>query len=73
MQIQELRKLMIDQMVLLENSFEQIAIRRNAGAFGEFHAKPKGEPEYSIKSSSVIVIESLFEGKLLTELEYINY
>ena len=73
MQIQELRKLMIDQMVLLENSFEQIAIRRNAGAYGEFHAKPKGEPEYLIKSSSQVVVEALFEGSEITELQYMNY
>ena len=68
-----LRTRMIDQMVLLENSFEGIAIKRLSGPGGAFFAKPKGEPEYFIKRSSQVVVEALFEGKLLTEAEYINY
>ena len=73
MKIDLLRKRMIDEVVLLENTFEQIAIRRHAGAYGEYHAKPKGEKEYSIDRSSQLVVEAEFEGKLLTEAEYINY
>jgi len=73
MTIDMLRTRMIDQMVLLENSFEQIAIRRNKGAYGRFHAKFKGGNEYPIKRTSQVVVEALFEGSEITELQYLNY
>ena len=71
--IEELRHKMITEAVMLVNTFEQIAIRRNKGAYGRFHAKFKGGNEYPIKRTSQVVVEALFEGSEITELQYLNY
>lgn len=73
MKIDMLRTLMITQIVFLENTFEGIAIKRLSGPGGSCFAKPKGEAEYPIKSSSVIVADAFMDGKELTETQYKNY
>jgi hypothetical protein len=71
--LKALRKRMISEAVLLENTFEGIAIKRLSGPGGSFFAKPKGGNEYPIKRSSQVVVEALFEGSEITELQYMNY
>jgi hypothetical protein len=69
----KLREKMATQTVYLENTFEEIAIKRNKGADAKFFAKPKGGKEYPIVRSSQVVAEAILEGSEITELQYINY
>lgn len=73
MDINKLREKMANHTVYLENTFEKIAVKRNMGVDGKFHAKPKGEKEYPIDRDSQVVVEALLEGHELTEKEYNEY
>jgi len=67
----EILKRSITEPVYLLNTFENIAMRTEPG--NKYFAKPKGLDEYEVKSSTDIVMETMFEANEITKAQYDKY
>ena len=69
---EELIKKIGNEVVYIENTWEDIAIKILPD-HGGYLAKFKGGKEYKIESSSQVVCDALLESKEITEKEYNEY